>query len=104
MTDDVQNIANAEPERDQPMTLPVMSPTAGPDVVDIRKLYAQASVFTYDPGFTSTAACDSAPSPSSMVRPAYCCTEATRSISWPRKAHYLEVCFLLLNGQLANCN
>ena len=39
--------------------LPVLSPTAGPDVVDIRKLYAQAGVFTYDPGFTSTAACDS---------------------------------------------
>ena len=32
----------------------------GPDVVDIRKLYAEADVFTYDPGFTSTAACESA--------------------------------------------
>ena len=31
------------------------SPTAGPDVIDIRKLYAQGGVFTYDPGFTSTA-------------------------------------------------
>ncbi|MCB1399215.1 MAG: citrate (Si)-synthase, partial [Rhodobacteraceae bacterium] len=40
--------------------LPVLSPTVGPDVLDIRKLYAQADVFTYDPGFTSTAACDSA--------------------------------------------
>ena len=40
--------------------LPIYSPTAGPDVVDIRKLYAQAGVFTYDPGFTSTASCDSA--------------------------------------------
>ena len=39
--------------------LPILSPTEGPDVVDIRKLYAQADVFTYDPGFTSTAACDS---------------------------------------------
>ena len=39
--------------------LPVLSPTAGPDVVDIRKLYADAGVFTYDPGFTSTASCDS---------------------------------------------
>ena len=39
--------------------LPVHSPTAGPDVVDIRKLYGQAGVFTYDPGFTSTASCDS---------------------------------------------
>ncbi|MFP3541249.1 citrate (Si)-synthase, partial [Pseudomonas sp. SIMBA_044] len=39
--------------------LPIFSPTAGPDVLDIRKLYAQAGVFTYDPGFTSTASCDS---------------------------------------------
>ena len=39
--------------------LPVLSPTAGPDVLDIRKLYADAGVFTYDPGFTSTASCDS---------------------------------------------
>ena len=39
--------------------LPDLLPHAGPDVIDIRKLYAQAGVFTYDPGFTSTAACDS---------------------------------------------
>ena len=39
---------------------PILSPTAGPDVIDIRKLYGQANVFTYDPGFTSTAATDSA--------------------------------------------
>ena len=39
--------------------LPIMSPTAGPDVLDIRKLYGEAGVFTYDPGFTSTASCDS---------------------------------------------
>ena len=35
--------------------LPVLSPTLGPDVVDIRKLYAEADIFTFDPGFTSTA-------------------------------------------------
>ena len=35
--------------------LPAMKGTVGPDVVDIRKLYAEADVFTYDPGFTSTA-------------------------------------------------
>ena len=40
--------------------LPVMKPTLGPEVVDIRKLYAEADVFTFDPGFTSTAACESA--------------------------------------------
>ena len=39
---------------------PVLTPTVGPDCVDIRKLYGQADVFTFDPGFTSTASCASA--------------------------------------------
>ncbi len=40
--------------------LPILAGSIGPDVIDIRKLYGQADVFTYDPGFTSTAACASA--------------------------------------------
>src|ERR1700758_619825 len=39
--------------------LPVKSGTIGPSVVDIGKLYAQTGMFTYDPGFTSTASCES---------------------------------------------
>ena len=58
MTEDVQKIAKLSLDW-VTYDLPVMSPTAGPDVIDIRKLYRQANVFTYDPGFTSTAACDS---------------------------------------------
>src|SRR3546814_4409350 len=38
---------------------PVLSGTVGPDVVDIRKFYAQTGAFPYDPGFTSTASCES---------------------------------------------
>ena len=38
---------------------PVMAGSVGPEVVDIRKLYANTGRFTYDPGFTSTAACES---------------------------------------------
>jgi len=37
--------------------LPVYRATEGPDAVDIRKLYGEADLFTYDPGFTSTASC-----------------------------------------------
>src|ERR1700739_4477870 len=37
----------------------LMSGTVGPDVIDIRKLYRDTDVFTYDPGFTSTASCQS---------------------------------------------
>ena len=40
--------------------LPIMSGTIGPDVVDIARLYGESKVFTFDPGFTSTAACKSA--------------------------------------------
>ena len=39
--------------------MPVKEGTVGPDVVDIAKLYAQTGMFTYDPGFTSTASCES---------------------------------------------
>ena len=38
----------------------VLDGSVGPEVVDIRKLYAQTGMFTYDPGFTSTASCESA--------------------------------------------
>ncbi|MEL6680179.1 MAG: citrate (Si)-synthase, partial [Pseudomonadota bacterium] len=38
----------------------MMSPSVGPDVIDISKLYAKTDLFTFDPGFTSTASCESA--------------------------------------------
>lgn len=41
------------------LELPVMKGTIGPDVMDIGKLYAQSGMFTFDPGFTSTASCKS---------------------------------------------
>jgi citrate synthase len=44
---------------DKVLDLPVKPGTIGPQVVDIGKLYAQTGMFTYDPGFTSTAACES---------------------------------------------
>jgi citrate synthase len=81
--------------------LPVHSPTQGPDVVDIRKLYSQAGVFTYDPGFTSTAACDSAITyidgdAGILLHRGYPIGELAAN------SHYLEVCYLLLNGELPN--
>ena len=50
------SFSNGSPSID----MPVYKGTVGPDVVDIRKLYAQTGMFTYDPGFLSTAACQSA--------------------------------------------
>ena len=73
--------------------LPVMSPTADPDVIDIRKLYNEAGVFTYDPGFTSTASCDSTITFIDGGKE-NCYTEATQLIN-AEHSHYLEVCYLL---------
>ena len=75
--------------------LPVHSPTLGPDVLDIRKLYAEADVFTFDPGFTSTAACESAITyidgdKGELLHRGYAIDELAEH------SHYLEVCYLLL--------
>ncbi|MFN0194548.1 MAG: citrate synthase [Aestuariivirga sp.] len=55
---DTNNMATLQFEGTS-VNLPVKPGTLGPDVIDISKLYAEGKVFTYDPGFTSTAACDS---------------------------------------------
>jgi len=84
---------------DKEIELPIYSPTAGPDVIDIRKLYAQAGVFTYDPGFTSTAACDSTITfidgeEGVLLHRGYPIDQLAA------KSHFLEVCYLLLYGDL----
>ena len=81
--------------------LPVHSPTLGPDVLDIRKLYAEADVFTFDPGFTSTAACESAITfidgdKGELLHRGYPIEQLAEHSS------YLEVCYLLLYGELPN--
>ena len=83
----------------QSYELPIHSPTAGPDVIDIRKLYAQAGVFTYDPGFTSTASCDSTITfidgdKGELLHRGYPIGELAG------ESHYLEVCYALLYGEL----
>mmetsp|Transcript_23599 Transcript_23599/g.41786 ORF Transcript_23599/g.41786 Transcript_23599/m.41786 type:complete len:432 (-) Transcript_23599:6366-7661(-) len=84
---------------DESYDLPIHSPTAGPDVLDIRKLYGQAGVFTYDPGFTSTASCDSTITfidggEGVLLHRGYPINQLAE------KSHYLEVCYLLLYGAL----
>ncbi len=79
--------------------LPVHSPTLGPDVIDIRKLYAEADVFTYDPGYTSTASCASTITyidgdQGELLYRGYPIEQLAE------KSHFLEVCFLLLYGEL----
>lgn len=79
--------------------LPVSSPTLGPDVVDIRKLYDAADVFTFDPGFTSTAACESAITfidgdKGELLHRGYPIDQLAN------QSTHLELCFLLLYGEL----
>jgi len=81
------------------LELPMYKPSAGPDVVDIRKLYADGDIFTFDPGFTSTAACESTIT--------YIDGDAGELLyrGYPieqlaDKSHHLEVCYLLLYGEL----
>jgi len=78
---------------------PILSGTVGPDVLDISKLYAQAGMFTYDPGFTSTASCQS--------RITYIDGDAgvLQYRGYPieqlaEKGDFLETCYLLLYGEL----
>ena len=81
--------------------LPVTSGTIGPDVIDIRKLYGQTGMFTYDPGFTSTASCDSAITyidgdEGVLLHRGYPIGQLAEQSS------FMEVSYLLLNGELPN--
>jgi citrate synthase len=79
--------------------LPVYNGNIGPDVIDIRKLYAQTGMFTYDPGFLSTASCQSAITyidgdKGELLYRGYPIEQLAKSVD------YLDTCYLLLNGDL----
>jgi len=84
---------------DQPIEFPIMSGSMGPDVIDIRTLHAKGGVFTYDPGFLSTA------SSSSKIT----FIDGDQGILLYRgypieqlaeHCDFMEVCYLLMNGEL----
>src|ERR1700761_1515116 len=79
--------------------LPILKGATGPDVVDIRKFYAESDAFTYDPGFTSTASCESKITyidgdAGILLHRGYPIEQLAEQSS------FLEVCYLLLNGEL----
>jgi citrate synthase len=81
--------------------LPAFSGTEGPEVVDIRKLYGEADIFTYDPGFTSTASCESDITfidgdKGILLYRGYSIDQLAEH------SNFLEVCYLLLHGELPN--
>jgi citrate synthase len=81
--------------------LPVYSGSIGPDVIDIGKLHAQTGMFTLDPGFTSTASCESQITyidgdAGILLHRGYPIDQLAE------KSNFLEVCYLLLHGELPN--
>jgi citrate synthase len=81
------------------VTLPVRGGSVGPKVIDIRKLYAETGFFTFDPGFTSTGSCESAITyidgdAGILLYRGYPIEQLAE------KSDFMEVCFLLLNGEL----
>ncbi|HWW69987.1 MAG TPA: citrate synthase [Duganella sp.] len=80
---------------------PIYKGTVGPDVIDIRKLYAGTGKFTYDPGFMSTAACNSTITyidgdKGELLYRGYPIEQLAVN------ADFMESCYLLLNGELPN--
>ncbi|AQS52122.1 citrate (Si)-synthase [Paenalcaligenes hominis] len=81
--------------------LPVYKGTIGPDVIDIRKLYGQTGMFTYDPGFMATASTESAITyidgdKGQLLYRGYPIEQLAKNCD------FLEVSYLLLNGELPN--
>ncbi len=86
-------------ETGQQYEFPILDGSTGPRVIDIRKLYGETGMFTYDPGFTSTAACESGLTfidgdEGILLHRGYTIADLAE------KSDYLEVCYLLLNGEL----
>ena len=84
-----------------PLELPIYKGTIGPEVIDIRQLYAKTGKFTYDPGFLSTAACDSSITyidgdKGELLYRGYPIEQLAT------QCDYLETCYLLLYGDLPN--
>ncbi|RTL92474.1 citrate synthase [Ancylobacter rudongensis] len=83
---------------DESWELPILNGTIGPDVIDIAKLYGQTGKFTYDPGFTSTASCESQITyidgdEGVLLYRGY-------PIEQLAESDFLETCYLLLYGEL----
>ncbi|MBK8841240.1 MAG: citrate (Si)-synthase [Hyphomonadaceae bacterium] len=83
--------------------MPVYAGTIGPDVIDIGKLHAQTGMFTLDPGFTSTASCESQITyidgdQGILLHRGYPIDQLAE------KSNFLEVCYLLLHGELPNAS
>ena len=85
--------------KNKKVEMPVRSGSIGPDVIDVGRLYRESGCFTYDPGFTSTANCSSKITyidgeEGILLYRGYPIDQLATS------SNFLEVCYLLLNGEL----
>jgi citrate synthase len=85
------------------ITIPLMHGTIGPAVADIRKLYAELGIFTYDPGYGGTAACDSKITyidgdEGILLHRGYPIEQLAE------RSTFLEVAYLLMNGELPDAD
>ena len=85
----------------QTFDLPIIDGTLGPSVVDIRKLYTEHHLFTYDPGYSATGSCQSAITyidgeEGILLHRGYPIQELAEN------SDFMEVCYLLLHGDLPN--
>jgi citrate synthase len=93
------NINISVEEESNTMSLSKMEPNIGPSALDIRRLYSEQGLFTYDPGFTATASCQSKITyidgeKGILLHRGYNVKELAK------KSTFLEVAYLLLNGEL----
>ena len=86
---------------DKKLDFPILKSVEGPDVIDISKLYGESGYFTFDPGFLSTASCDSKitfiDGDVGILR-----YRGYNIAELAEKSDFLEVCYLLLEGELPN--
>ena len=99
--DKTASVTLTDPKSGKSFDYSVLKGSVGPDVIDIRKLYAETGYFTYDPGFTSTGSCESKITfidgdKGVLLYRGYPIAQLAE------KSDFMEVCYLLLNGELPN--
>ena len=99
MSEKSKTVTLTDNENGKSWDLPILEGTTGPKVVDVRKFYAETGMFTYDPGFTSTGACDSAITfidgdEGILMHRGYKIEDLAENCD------FMEVCYLLLRGEL----
>ena len=93
------NVTVVDNESGNEVTLPLIGGTEGPPVIDIRSLYAETGYFTYDPGFVATGSCESKITyidgdAGILLHRGYPIEDLANN------SDFLEVCYLLLYGEL----